>query len=91
MLRKYDLQIPGPAIDYAFDISSSVAQLGQGDTQTHWSIVYDTANHSIYFRTIGNDKLRYFNLSSFDFSCTTPVKALDINAESFGRCHQQFR
>jgi penicillin V acylase-like amidase (Ntn superfamily) len=90
MIRKYDPQIPGPAIDYAFDILSSVAQLGHGDMQTRWSIVYDKANHSIYFRTIGNDNLRYFNLSSFDFSCTTPVKALDINADLLGDVTSSF-
>jgi penicillin V acylase-like amidase (Ntn superfamily) len=90
MLRNYDPQTSGTAVDYAFDVSSSVAQLGQGDVQTRWRIVYDTANLSVYFRTIENDNLRYLKLSSFDFSCTTPVKALDINADLSGDVTSSF-
>ncbi len=90
MIQKYDPKTSGPAIDYAIDILSSVTQQKTNFSPTQWSIVYDIPNLTVYFRTIGNDKLRYFNLSSFDFSCTTPVTALDVNADLSGDVSSSF-
>ena len=57
---------------------------------TLWSIVYDIPNRTIHFKTQKNDKLRYVNLASCDFSCTTPVKVLDVNADLSGDVSNRF-
>jgi penicillin V acylase-like amidase (Ntn superfamily) len=55
-----------------------------------WSIVYDVNNRHIYFRTFDNQKIRKIDTASFDFSCRTPVKVLDINAGLEGDVTQNF-
>ena len=67
------------AIDYSFDILANVAQTGvYWGVSTQCSIVYDIQNLRVYFHTIDNAQIMYFDLSSFDFSCKTTVKVLDI-------------
>ena len=85
MLEKYDSQSEGP-VDYAFKILSSVAN----PSDTQWSLVYDIANLGIHFRTRENRKIRYFLLKTFDFSCATPVKMLNINADFSGDVSGRF-
>ena len=77
-------------IDYAFDILNEVAQGTVEEIDgvsirsmagTEWSIVYDIKNLRVYFRTFDNKKIRYIDMSSFDFSCKTPVKVLDIQED----------
>jgi penicillin V acylase-like amidase (Ntn superfamily) len=84
IVNKFDPQTSGPAVDYAFAVLSSVAQPKITSSPTQWSIVYDITHRIVYFRTLGNDTLRHFTLSAFDFSCATPVKALDVNADLSG-------
>jgi choloylglycine hydrolase len=73
-------------VGYAFDILADVAQ---GD-YTKWSIVYDTAGSRIYFHTLAGPRLRYVDLSAFDFSCSSPVKVIDINANLSGDIADRF-
>lgn len=86
MLKRYDPAVAKKAVEYAFDILVNVAQ---GD-YTKWSIVYDIANLRVYFRTFANPQIRYFDINAFDFSCKTPVKMLDINAEGSGDVTSNF-
>ena len=86
MVKNYDPQMTKTPIDYAFNILSSVAQAAF----TQWSIVYDIADPSIYFRTLENQRVRYFSLKSFDFSCAAPVKVLDVNADLSGDITAKF-
>jgi len=76
MVKNYDSKTTKIPIDYAFNILSNVANA----SFTQWSIVYDIADLSIYFRTLENQRVRYFSLKSFDFSCATPVKVLDVKS-----------
>ena len=86
-LENYDTSsISESAVDYAFTV---LEDLSQGD-YTKWSIVYDMARRRVYFHTWLNPQIRYFELSNFDFSCQTPVKVLDINAEGAGDVSQSF-
>jgi choloylglycine hydrolase len=87
MVKAYDSKAP---IDYAFDILNEVAQGTVEEIDgvsirsmagTEWSIVYDIKNLRVYFRTFDNKKIRYVDMSSFDFSCKTPVKVLDIQED----------
>ena len=86
MVRNYDPKTSKSAIAYAFDILRNVAQ----GMRTQWSIVYDIKNLRIYFRTRRNQEIRQVDLNSFDFSCITPVKVLDINAELSGDVTDSF-
>ena len=86
MVRNYDPKTSKSAIAYAFDILRNVAQ----GMRTQWSIVYDVENLRIYFRTRRNQEIRQVDLNSFDFSCITPVKVLDINAELSGDVTDSF-
>ena len=97
MLKNYN---PNESpIDYAFKTLSKV-QFGdieeidgvviRSTIATTLSIVYDKDNHKVYFNTYKNKKIRYFNLESFDFSCKTPVKVLDIYNDYDGDVSKKF-
>jgi choloylglycine hydrolase len=95
MLKTYNPKVSPSAVDYAFDILSSVRPNRMGNMSvepiyTQWSIVYDIKNLKVYFRTRGNEQIRYFTLSSFDFSCKTPIKILDIQADLSGDVTKKF-
>jgi len=87
MIKRYNSIASKPRVNYAFDILSNVAQ----GSQTKWSIVFDIKNYRVYFETFSNPKRRYFDFNSFNLSCATPVKALDINAELEGDVTNNFQ
>jgi penicillin V acylase-like amidase (Ntn superfamily) len=64
----------GDPVGYAFATLDDVAQ---GDF-TQWSIVYDLGAGRVHWRTRQNRAVRSVALSSFDLSCSAPVKVLDI-------------
>lgn len=86
MVNSYDPKTSKTSIDYAFGILKDVSQ----GSSTKWSIVYDISGLRVYFRTFENQKIRYFDLRSFDFSCATPVKILDVNADLSGEITEHF-
>src|SRR6266700_6230996 len=63
-----------------FEILAAVAQ----PDFTRWSIVYDLSAREVYFRTEGNQAIRRVALAGLDFSCSTPVKMLDVTAGGAG-------
>jgi len=67
------------AVAYAFDTLAAVSR-----QDTVWSFVFDPANLRVYFRTNHNPRIRYLDLSTLDFSCSTPVRLLDIHADVSG-------
>jgi choloylglycine hydrolase len=88
-LQQYSPQESGPAVDYAFDILQQVETQPLKNSAV-WSSVYDSANKQIHFRSWNNDRIRSFNLNAFDFSCTTPVKTLDLSADLSGDVSNTF-
>ena len=82
-VKKYRPQSSGPAVDYAFQILQDV-EITPAHHTALWSAVYDSVNKQILFRTWNNDQIRSIDLSALDFSCTTPVKVLDITADLSG-------
>jgi len=80
MLEDYDPATSGPAIDYTFNILSALNWFAP----TQWSIAFDVQRRRISFHTLGNEEIRYFDMNSFDFSCLTPVKVLDIQEDLSG-------
>jgi penicillin V acylase-like amidase (Ntn superfamily) len=67
-------------VKYAFSILADVAQ---GES-TQWSIVYDQKNMRVYFRTRTSPKIKNFDVTAFDFSCSTAVKIFDMNTDEQG-------
>jgi len=94
MLKKYNPANSKSGLDYAFDIMKEVSwssSIGDGMTMNSiWSIVYDVNNLRIYFRTLENQKIRTVDLNSFDFSCSKPVKVLDLNTQISGNVTNKF-
>ena len=88
MVKNYDPETSGAAVDYAFNILREVALSEYVATQ--WSIVYDIHNLRIYFHTLDNERIRYFDLISFDFSCKTTVKVLDVKEDLSGDVSNDF-
>jgi choloylglycine hydrolase len=84
LMKNYDAKTSKSAIQYAFDILKHL------ENSTLWSIVYDIGNLRAYFRTYTNHQIRYINLKSFDFSCSSPVQVLDINANLSGDVTNKF-
>jgi len=89
MIQTYDPQTSGPAVDYAFNILQDV-EINSLTSSAMWSAVYDLFNKKIYFRTYNNNSIRWFDLSAFDFSCKTPVKVVDVQAELEGEITESF-
>jgi penicillin V acylase-like amidase (Ntn superfamily) len=67
------------AVEHAFSILDDVAQ-----AHTRWSIVYDLEQREVHFKTRPNPRPRSVRLAAFDFSCATPVAALDVDAGGTG-------
>lgn len=68
------------SVNDAFYILESLRQPKHSTAPTQWSIVYDIKSRTIYFKTKDNDKIRFLNFSSFDFSCKAPVTVFDVNS-----------
>lgn len=75
-----------PVVDHAFDILSSVRQ----STHTKWSIVYDIRNKKIYFKTLAAPDVKTLSFRDFEFSCSSPSRAVDINSKAKGDLQQFF-
>jgi penicillin V acylase-like amidase (Ntn superfamily) len=74
------------AVNYAFEILSNVAQPGA----TQWSIVYDQKRGKIYFRTLQSPQIRSIDAKSFDYSCGSQVKIVDMNLKAGGDISARF-
>ncbi len=77
-------------IEYAFDTLKEVSGQEVGGTDTQWSIVFDIERLTVHFRTRSHPDIRYFDIKSLDFRCSTPVKMLDINEKVSGNVAGQF-
>jgi choloylglycine hydrolase len=73
------------AIDYGFKV------LDQMSSSTQWSFLCDLKNLKAYIKTAKNKKMRYVDLKSFDLSCNTPVKMLDIHTDFPGNIEKHFQ
>ena len=76
----------GDPIARGFEILASVTQ----PHYTRWSIVYDLGMGEIHFRTDGNASIRRVVLTGLDFSCSAPVKMLDVTAAGAGDVTRDF-
>jgi hypothetical protein len=72
------------AVAYAFETLDRLAGQRFGGGISQWSIVFDTANARVAFRTVRNSEIRSIDLARFDPWCTGPVKMLDIHTGPAG-------
>ena len=74
------------AVNYAFEILGNVAQPGY----TQWSIVYDQKRGKIHFRTLQSPQVRSIDARSFNYSCGSQVKIVDMNLKAGGDITARF-
>ncbi len=72
-------------VDYAWDMLDKVAV-----DVTMFRIVYDVKNGRIHYRTKSNPNIRFLNFNAFDFSCSEPVKILDLSVGESGNATALF-
>ncbi len=91
MLQKYNLYESITIIDDAFNILENVAYGDHRTIQTQWSVVYDIQNRLIYFRTKKNREIRFLDMKAINFTCSTPVKMMNINNPISGDITLKFK
>jgi penicillin V acylase-like amidase (Ntn superfamily) len=80
------MSIGTPVIDYSFGILDHVAQ----GSHTKWSIVYDITNRKIHFKSLDFPAIKEVAFSAFDFNCSAPAKAWDMNQAGQGNVTASF-
>ena len=91
LVGSYEPDSATPPLDFAFTILKSVMWSISGErngvsytSNTRWSIIYDSNELVIYFKTFDNREIRFVKMGGLDFSCTTPAKVFDINTKTSG-------
>jgi len=84
-VNSWDSERNADPVSYAWEILDKVAV-----DITMFRVVYDVKNSRIYFRTKSNPNVRSLNFNTFDFSCSEPVKILDIAHGKGGDVSAQF-
>jgi penicillin V acylase-like amidase (Ntn superfamily) len=59
-------------------------------SDSQWNIVYDPVALKVHFRTLTNKKIKSLDFGSFDKSCASAVKLLDIDADLEGDVTARF-
>jgi choloylglycine hydrolase len=88
-LSSYKAKDDKNAIDYAFKILKDVRN-PNNVAATRWSIVFDTNNFRIYYRSYANQNIRWIDFKRFDFDCRTPVEMLDVHNDLSGDVTDSF-
>ena len=86
MIKDYSPTVSGNIINYGFDILDQLDSSGYNQ----WQIIVDMKDLHVYIRTNQSREIRHFNLNSFDLSCDTPVKMIDIHADFSGNITNDF-
>lgn len=79
------------AVRVAFDILKEVGMKNGNGIATCWSIVFDTKNLRIHFKTIVHSEIRMIDFHKLDFSCQSPVTMIDINEKLSGDISNQLK
>ncbi len=82
---------PKTAVNIAFGILKDISLQNGHGIATCWSIVFDTKNLQIHFKTIVHSEIRIVDLRKLDFSCQSPVKMIDINEKLSGDMTDQLK
>lgn len=85
-VKEFEKETAKNPVEYAFAVLDDVAQKGY----TQWSIVYDQKAAKVYFRTMASREIKSIDTKSFDYSCGSAVKILDVNASKGGDVTNSF-
>lgn len=79
LIKKISPQTREQEIKLAFDILKQVSH----PTTTQWAIVYECEPPSLHYYHCRNDnaKIKTIDLSSLNFSCSSPVEIIDLTGE----------
>lgn len=95
--QRYTANPDGPPVDFAFDVLTKTVVAPRGfwhdlfrEPYTRWNVVYDIARREVHYRTVASPKVKHVALRSFDLSCASPVRMLDINAKLGGEVAHAF-
>lgn len=83
-VRDFDPAGEVSPVNYAFETLHLVSDAYGLTSPTQWSMVFDPATLTLYFRTRNNSDVRYVGFDDLDFSCRTPVQMLNAHAELSG-------
>ena len=86
MLKDYDSEAHGSAVDYVFAILGNL-----GGSITRRSYVVDMQSGTVYFRTGSHPQIRHFSMREFDFTSDTSVQVLDLKTRDVGDVTDAFR
>lgn len=86
MLKAFDPAIDNSPVDYVFKILENL-----GGRLTRRSYVVDMVHEVAYYRTESNRAIQHISLNSFDFSCETPVRFLDMDTNHSGDATGRFQ
>jgi choloylglycine hydrolase len=75
----------GDPVDRVFSILREVSQ-----NSTQWSLVFDSKNRRLHYRTAKNGEIRSVSLLDFDLSCSSAVRLIDINGPGSGNVFDRF-
>jgi choloylglycine hydrolase len=67
-------------VNDAFTVLNKIAQ----GAYTKWKIVYETKSRQIRFRSLASKSVKQIDMNHFDFSCSTPVKVINLNTSFSG-------
>jgi len=87
-LENYNDNLEQSPVEYGFEILEAVTP--EPYATTHLSKIYDVGNMTVYFRTTVDNEIKSINLKTFDFSCDTPSKMLDVNTTLTGDVTSSF-
>lgn len=73
-------------VEFGFQSLRKVAQ----GRFTKWSLVYDSSNRKIHFRTLANPKRKTIDLAELNFAAESPVLMLDVNSDFAGAAVNHF-
>jgi penicillin V acylase-like amidase (Ntn superfamily) len=85
MLKAYERNPSGSALDYAFEILSGLER-----GRTKWSYVLDLRSLRAYFRTSIGRHVKFFDLTAFDLSCHSPAQMMDVNTDLTEEVSEEF-
>jgi choloylglycine hydrolase len=72
------------AVAYAFDTLDQASGQATGGTPTQWSIVFDTENMRVHWRTSRNPEIRSIDFAKIEFACPRSVQMLDVHTPLAG-------
>jgi penicillin V acylase-like amidase (Ntn superfamily) len=86
LLKHYRPSQSQSPVDYGFRILECIAL-----SNNKWKYVFDWSNRKLYYRTAGNQELRFLSLVQLDFDGESPSRMVDIDVGREGSVIDQLK